>query len=239
MTACARRCACCCGTAGSSRRGAASRRRSICVRAVDDGALATINAAVDVCNIVSLHSGLPISVVDLAKAKPPFRVAIAPAGSAYVFNASGQTNRSWRALVPVRRGGPVRQRRQGRPAHQDRCPDDANADRHLGHECSAGARRSGGDMVSAIASSARSGYNGRDRGIKLRRVHDGYRRACSNSSSRPNEFLMMPDDGVPRELVRGRIVTMNVPAPRHGYFCAAPRAFRRQFRRATRIWAGS
>jgi DNA/RNA-binding domain of Phe-tRNA-synthetase-like protein len=60
------------------------------VRAVNDGALGTINAAVDVCNIVSLHSGLPISVVDLAKAKPPFRVGVAPAGSSYVFNASGQ-----------------------------------------------------------------------------------------------------------------------------------------------------
>jgi Uma2 family endonuclease len=34
-----------------------------------------------------------------------------------------------------------------------------------------------------------------------------------------NEFLMMPDDGVPKELVRGRMVEMNVPAPRHGYFC--------------------
>ncbi len=61
------------------------------VRAVSDGALASINAAVDVCNIVSLHSGLPISVVDLAKAKPPFRVGIAEAGSSYVFNASSQS----------------------------------------------------------------------------------------------------------------------------------------------------
>jgi DNA/RNA-binding domain of Phe-tRNA-synthetase-like protein len=61
------------------------------IRAVTDGVLSTINAAVDVCNIVSLHSGLPISVVDLAKAKPPFKAAIAPAGSSYVFNASGQT----------------------------------------------------------------------------------------------------------------------------------------------------
>lgn len=34
------------------------------------------------------------------------------------------------------------------------------------------------------------------------------------------EFLALPDDGYVRELVRGRIVTMNVPAPRHGYFCA-------------------
>jgi DNA/RNA-binding domain of Phe-tRNA-synthetase-like protein len=61
------------------------------VRAVGDGTLGTINAAVDVCNIVSLHSGLPISVVDLAKAKEPFRVGIAPAGASYVFNAAGQT----------------------------------------------------------------------------------------------------------------------------------------------------
>ena len=34
------------------------------------------------------------------------------------------------------------------------------------------------------------------------------------------EFLLMPDDGIPKELVRGRIVTMNVPAPRHGHFCS-------------------
>jgi DNA/RNA-binding domain of Phe-tRNA-synthetase-like protein len=61
------------------------------IRAVGDGALTSINAAVDVCNIVSLHSGLPISVVDLAEAKPPFKIAIAPAGATYVFNASGQT----------------------------------------------------------------------------------------------------------------------------------------------------
>jgi DNA/RNA-binding domain of Phe-tRNA-synthetase-like protein len=60
------------------------------VKAVSDGTLGTINAAVDICNIVSLHSGLPISVVDLDKATPPFRVAVAPAGAAYVFNASGQ-----------------------------------------------------------------------------------------------------------------------------------------------------
>lgn len=33
------------------------------------------------------------------------------------------------------------------------------------------------------------------------------------------EFLLL-DDGVPSELVRGRIVPMNSPAPRHGYFCA-------------------
>ncbi len=61
------------------------------VRAVGDGTLGTINAAVDICNVVSLHSGLPISVVDLAKAKEPFRVGIAPAAASYIFNAAGQT----------------------------------------------------------------------------------------------------------------------------------------------------
>lgn len=60
------------------------------VRAVGEGTLGTINAAVDVCNIVSLHSGLPISVVDLDRAKPPFRIAVATAGASYVFNAAGQ-----------------------------------------------------------------------------------------------------------------------------------------------------
>jgi DNA/RNA-binding domain of Phe-tRNA-synthetase-like protein len=61
------------------------------VRAVSESSLGSINAAVDVCNIVSLHSGLPITVVDLAKTKEPLRVGIAPAGATYVFNASGQT----------------------------------------------------------------------------------------------------------------------------------------------------
>jgi DNA/RNA-binding domain of Phe-tRNA-synthetase-like protein len=61
------------------------------VKAVGDKTLGAINAAVDVCNVVSLHSGLPISVVDLAKAKPPFRIAVAAAGASYVFNASGQS----------------------------------------------------------------------------------------------------------------------------------------------------
>ena len=34
--------------------------------ALDKGRLGTINAAVDACNVASLHSGLPISVVDAA-----------------------------------------------------------------------------------------------------------------------------------------------------------------------------
>src|SRR4029077_2936870 len=60
------------------------------IKAVAEGRLAAINVAVDVCTIVSLHSGLPISVVDLDRSKPPFRAGVAPAGATYVFNASGQ-----------------------------------------------------------------------------------------------------------------------------------------------------
>ena len=59
------------------------------LKAAQEG-MASINAAVDACNVVSLHSGLPISVVDLDRARPPFRVALAPEGASYVFNASGQ-----------------------------------------------------------------------------------------------------------------------------------------------------
>ncbi|MBL8911662.1 MAG: hypothetical protein JNM17_13305 [Archangium sp.] len=60
------------------------------VRAVGEGALGSINLVVDACNVASLHSGLPISVVDLSLAKPPFTVRIAPAGTTYVFNQGGQ-----------------------------------------------------------------------------------------------------------------------------------------------------
>jgi DNA/RNA-binding domain of Phe-tRNA-synthetase-like protein len=61
------------------------------LKAVREKLLSSINLAVDVCNIVSFHRGLPISVVDLDKTHEPLRVGIAPVGSSYVFNASGQT----------------------------------------------------------------------------------------------------------------------------------------------------
>jgi DNA/RNA-binding domain of Phe-tRNA-synthetase-like protein len=60
------------------------------VRAAGEGSLSSINLAVDLCNAVSLASGLPISVVDLDLVAPPLRVGIAPADASYVFNASGQ-----------------------------------------------------------------------------------------------------------------------------------------------------
>ncbi len=61
------------------------------IAASADGSLGSINLAVDACNAVSLHSGLPISVVDLDLARVPFRIGIAEEGASYVFNASGQT----------------------------------------------------------------------------------------------------------------------------------------------------
>ena len=60
------------------------------VRAAGEGTLGTINLVVDACNAVSLHSGFPISVVDLDRARAPFRVGVAAQGASYVFNASGQ-----------------------------------------------------------------------------------------------------------------------------------------------------
>ncbi len=61
------------------------------IKAVAEGRLSSINVAVDACNVVSLHSGLPVSVVDLDRARPPFRVGLAPVGASYVFNTSEQT----------------------------------------------------------------------------------------------------------------------------------------------------
>jgi len=53
--------------------------------------LASINAAVDACNVASLHSGLPISVVDLERVTMPLRIEVVASGSSYIFNRSGQT----------------------------------------------------------------------------------------------------------------------------------------------------
>ncbi|HEY6040288.1 MAG TPA: hypothetical protein VIV58_38655 [Kofleriaceae bacterium] len=55
-----------------------------------EGKFPTINAAVDACNVVSLHSGLPISLVDLERTTGALRIAIAGPGTSYPFNPSGQ-----------------------------------------------------------------------------------------------------------------------------------------------------
>lgn len=59
-------------------------------KACREGSLGSINPAVDFCNAFSLHGGLPISVVDLDLAAPPFRIDLAEPGTSYVFNPSGQ-----------------------------------------------------------------------------------------------------------------------------------------------------
>ena len=61
------------------------------LRARGEGALRSINAAVDAGNAVSLHSGLPISVVDLDRLQPPLRIQTGARGDQYVFNPTGQT----------------------------------------------------------------------------------------------------------------------------------------------------
>lgn len=60
------------------------------IKAVEKQILSPINLPVDVCNAVSLHSGIPISVVDCDRLTAPLRVAPAEKESRYVFNASGQ-----------------------------------------------------------------------------------------------------------------------------------------------------
>ena len=61
------------------------------IKAATGSEITNINVAVDACNAVSLHSGLPISVIDLQQAIEPLRLDICPAGTSYIFNPSGQT----------------------------------------------------------------------------------------------------------------------------------------------------
>jgi len=56
-----------------------------------DGRYPTINAAVDTCNAVSLHSGLPISLVDVDRLAGSLRIEVLAPGTSYIFNPSGQT----------------------------------------------------------------------------------------------------------------------------------------------------
>ena len=61
-------------------------------QAAAEGRFPTVNPVVDACNLVSLHSGLPISVVDLDKLDAgPLTIDVCPPGTSYVFNPSGQT----------------------------------------------------------------------------------------------------------------------------------------------------
>ncbi len=60
------------------------------IKAVSENRLSTINPCVDVLNIVSLHCGFPISVVDLDLVNDPLTIKPTPPETSYVFNASGQ-----------------------------------------------------------------------------------------------------------------------------------------------------
>jgi DNA/RNA-binding domain of Phe-tRNA-synthetase-like protein len=76
------------------------------VKAAGAGRLGSINAPVDVCNVVSLHSGLPISVVDLDLTRGTLRAGLAPEGASYVFNAGGQEIRFGGLLCLLDAEGP-------------------------------------------------------------------------------------------------------------------------------------
>lgn len=66
-----------------------------------------INAAVDACNVASLHWGLPISLIDLDKVVGDLAVQVAPMGTSYVFNPSGQTIDAGGLLAVYDREGPT------------------------------------------------------------------------------------------------------------------------------------
>jgi DNA/RNA-binding domain of Phe-tRNA-synthetase-like protein len=74
--------------------------------AAAEAPLRSINLAVDAGNAVSLHSGVPISVVDLDRVRPPLRVAVAGPGATYVFNPSGQVIDVERLLCLIDADGP-------------------------------------------------------------------------------------------------------------------------------------
>lgn len=59
-------------------------------KAASQDRLGSINAPVDACNVVSLHSGLPISVVDLDCTTGDLCIKPGDSEATYVFNASGQ-----------------------------------------------------------------------------------------------------------------------------------------------------
>jgi hypothetical protein len=108
------------------------------VRAALEQTLRSINAAVDVCNVTSLHSGIPISVIDLDLAKEPLRIAPAAAGERYVFNPAGQEIDVEGLLCLHDVSGPCANACKGCPTHQDDRDHDPHAFGLLG-----GARLSG------------------------------------------------------------------------------------------------
>jgi DNA/RNA-binding domain of Phe-tRNA-synthetase-like protein len=60
-------------------------------QAASEGRFPRINNLVDVNNLVSLATGLPISLLDLARTTERVTLRLGAAGESYVFNAAGQT----------------------------------------------------------------------------------------------------------------------------------------------------
>jgi DNA/RNA-binding domain of Phe-tRNA-synthetase-like protein len=72
-----------------------------------EGRLGPINPVVDVCNAVSLWSGLPISVIDAGLGSEPWSIQVAGPDSTYVFNKSGQELRLDGLVCLFDASGPV------------------------------------------------------------------------------------------------------------------------------------
>ena len=94
-------------------------------KALEDGRWPTITPTVDLCNRLSLTSGLPISVLDAGKLQPPLQIRIGEPEEEYIFNPSGQVL-SLKGLLLVAdasgpTGGPVKdaQRSKVDPSTQD------------------------------------------------------------------------------------------------------------------------
>jgi DNA/RNA-binding domain of Phe-tRNA-synthetase-like protein len=72
-----------------------------------EGRFPRINAPVDACNIASLFSGLPISLIDLDRVQGELSIGICPRGTSYVFNPSGQLIDASGLLAVFDREGPT------------------------------------------------------------------------------------------------------------------------------------
>lgn len=81
------------------------------VGAFAEGRFPRINALVDVCNVVSLHSGLPISLLDLdllqGSVDDGLSIRVLPDATSYIFNPSGQTIDASGLLALCDREGPA------------------------------------------------------------------------------------------------------------------------------------
>ena len=102
------------------------------VKAAERGVMGSINPAVDCCNVASLWSGLPISVVDVDKGEGPWRVGLAASDTVYVFNPSGQDQHQ-RTRQPLRHLRCMRRSGEGQSANQDPRGHDTDPQHCLGY----------------------------------------------------------------------------------------------------------